>query len=141
MIDFEKGIKGIKKVFSLNYQGDDMDFSVDIIGNSIEDCRVQLSRWLNGETTVRIKTMENEVINENVNEKVSEIVPNITNVTNAVEVETGEVKTKSNRGQHFIGTTWVVNSDLKDKKRIPVSELDAYLAKGYVKGGPRSKFS
>lgn len=45
----------------------------------------------------------------------------------------------SKRGAHFVGTTWVAHTGTKDKRRINVSELNEYFAKGYVKAGPRTK--
>lgn len=39
---------------------------------------------------------------------------------------------------HLAGLVWVINKETKDKRRVPPDELDAYLAKGYVKGGPRT---
>lgn len=46
---------------------------------------------------------------------------------------------KTGRGQHLVGKTWVVNQELKDKRLITREELPAYLAKGYVKAGARTK--
>ncbi len=43
------------------------------------------------------------------------------------------------KGAHFIGTTWVAHMETKDKRRIHKSDLEEYLAKGYVKAGPRTK--
>ena len=43
------------------------------------------------------------------------------------------------RGQAFAGKVWVINRDTQHLCRIDPGELDSYLAKGYVRGGPRSK--
>ena len=46
---------------------------------------------------------------------------------------------RQGKGAHFIGTTWVAHMETKDKRRIHKSDLEEYLAKGYVKAGPRTK--
>lgn len=38
------------------------------------------------------------------------------------------------------GSVWVINHQTREKSRVPANELDNYLAKGYVKGGPRTQF-
>lgn len=43
------------------------------------------------------------------------------------------------RGHHFTGKVWVINRITHDLKRIDPSELASYEAKGYERGGPRSK--
>ena len=50
---------------------------------------------------------------------------------------------RSGKGSHasamFAGKVWVINRETHDLKRIDPSELTAYEARGYVRGGPRSK--
>lgn len=46
---------------------------------------------------------------------------------------------QTNRGHHLAGLVWVINRELHDLKRIKPEELAGYEARGYVKGGPRSK--
>lgn len=43
------------------------------------------------------------------------------------------------RGQHFVGKVWMIHKDSRAKCRVPSAEVSAYEARGYVKGGPRSK--
>lgn len=38
------------------------------------------------------------------------------------------------------GSVWVIHHQLRQKSRIPSSELDSYLNKGYIRGGPRTQF-
>lgn len=38
------------------------------------------------------------------------------------------------------GSVWVIHHANKDKKRVPASEVDDMLAKGYEIGGPRTQF-
>ena len=51
----------------------------------------------------------------------------------------GHRQSLGGKGAHFIGTTWVAHMVTKDKRRIQKSDLEEYLAKGYVKAGPRTK--
>lgn len=55
-----------------------------------------------------------------------------------IEEEDKPEKHTEGRGHHFAGKVWVVNRTIHDLRRIDPSELEGYLAKGYVKGGPRS---
>lgn len=45
----------------------------------------------------------------------------------------------SSRGAHFANTAWVINKTSREKLRIPKDQVESYLAKGYERGGPRSK--
>lgn len=45
----------------------------------------------------------------------------------------------SGKGAHFIGTVWVCNKELKQKKRLPEAEAAVLLSQpGWFKGGPRT---
>lgn len=45
----------------------------------------------------------------------------------------------SGRGAHFVGTVWVCNKELKQKKRMPEAEAVKLLVQpGWFKGGPRT---
>lgn len=43
------------------------------------------------------------------------------------------------RGTQFIGKVWMLNRQTGERARIDVAEISQYEARGYVKGGPRSK--
>ena len=47
----------------------------------------------------------------------------------------------SGRGAHFTGKVWLLNHATREKIRVEASEVDRYLASGFVKGGPRSQFT
>lgn len=36
------------------------------------------------------------------------------------------------------GSVWLVNHTIKEKKRVPAAQVDAMLADGWVRGGPRT---
>lgn len=46
---------------------------------------------------------------------------------------------KSGRGQHFAGKAWLIHEVTRQKIRVPHAEVNDYLSKGYIRGGPRSK--
>lgn len=43
------------------------------------------------------------------------------------------------RGAHLIGLVWLVNRTTKEKKRVPPGDVDAMLAQGWERGGPKTK--
>lgn len=43
------------------------------------------------------------------------------------------------RGAQFVGKVWVIHQETRELKRIDPNELDSYLGRGYIRGGPRSK--
>lgn len=45
----------------------------------------------------------------------------------------------SGKGSHLRGIAWMVHEVTREKIRVPVAEVEAYVAKGYFKGGARSK--
>jgi hypothetical protein len=53
---------------------------------------------------------------------------------------TSPAPAKGGRGAQFIGKTWVMNINTREKKRVMPSEADAMVASGaWIKAGPRSK--
>lgn len=44
----------------------------------------------------------------------------------------------SGKGAHLVGRVWVANKELKQKKRVEPHEVDALLAQGWFKAGPRT---
>lgn len=42
------------------------------------------------------------------------------------------------KGAHLVGRVWVANKELKQKKRVEPHEVDALLAQGWFKAGPRT---
>jgi len=53
----------------------------------------------------------------------------------------GDMLSNSSKLEHGLsGSVWVINHSTKDKKRVPAGELDAMIAQGYVRGGPRTQF-
>lgn len=44
-------------------------------------------------------------------------------------------------GHAGIGKVWVIHHEARDKRPVPLAELESYLARGYVRGGPRSQFA
>jgi hypothetical protein len=46
---------------------------------------------------------------------------------------------KVGRGKASTGKTWLLNRATGERARVFDSEVDAYLAKGFIKAGPRSK--
>lgn len=42
--------------------------------------------------------------------------------------------------REFAGKVWMINHVLRQRARVNPSEVDAYLANGYVHGGPKTKF-
>lgn len=43
------------------------------------------------------------------------------------------------RGQGFAGKVWMLNRATQERARVEANQVSAYEAKGYVRGGPRSK--
>lgn len=50
---------------------------------------------------------------------------------------------KFNRGSEpshgMIGKAWVLNRETGHRARVPAEELQGYLDRGYIRGGPRTK--
>ena len=46
---------------------------------------------------------------------------------------------KPARGKSFAGMTWLFNRATGERARVPEDEVAGYLAKGYIKAGPRSQ--
>jgi len=55
----------------------------------------------------------------------------------ATKTDDDEIK-PSGRGAHLVGRVWVANKELKQKKRVEPHEVDALLAQGWFKAGPRT---
>lgn len=52
-----------------------------------------------------------------------------------------DFKSDSEKSEHGMsGKIWLVNHSLKEKKRINPAEVDAMLASGWERGGPKTKF-
>lgn len=45
----------------------------------------------------------------------------------------------SGRGVQFVGKVWMLNRETGERARVIPAEVADYAAKGYVRGGPRSK--
>ena len=43
------------------------------------------------------------------------------------------------RGQHSAGKTWLLNRTTGERARVSNREVPGYLARGFIKAGPRSK--
>lgn len=43
------------------------------------------------------------------------------------------------RGQGFAGKVWMLNRATQERARVEANQVSVYEAKGYVRGGPRSK--
>lgn len=56
----------------------------------------------------------------------------------ATKTDDDEIK-PTGKGAHFVGTVWVCNKELKQKKRLPEAEAAKLLQQpGWFKGGPRT---
>lgn len=47
--------------------------------------------------------------------------------------------TATGRGQGFFGKVWMLNRATQERARVEANQVSAYEAKGYVRGGLRSK--
>ena len=63
-------------------------------------------------------------------EKVTENKPHIEEIVVENNVE---------KEHKLNGTVWMINFELKDKKRVSFDKVKEFTAKGYEKGGPRTK--
>jgi len=52
-------------------------------------------------------------------------------------IKDDEIK-PTGRGAHLVGRVWIANKELKQKKRVEPHEVDALLAQGWFKAGPRT---
>lgn len=86
-----------------------------------------------------VKPLTNEVSEDEDEELIPETEANASHSPKTSNgTQTGQ-NSGMGRGAHFIGTTWVAHMGTKDKRRIQSSDLEEYLARGYVKAGPRTK--
>ena len=46
---------------------------------------------------------------------------------------------EAQKQHHFVNTIWVIHKDTREKKRIPLTEINMYEKNGWERGGPRSK--
>ena len=60
-------------------------------------------------------------------------------VENKPHIEETIIENKVEKEHKLNGTVWMINFELKDKKRIPADKVNEFIAKGYEKGGPRTK--
>ena len=79
------------------------------------------------------KVEEAEEENETENEDESEVV---TEQTPVVKVQSEKV---SGKGKQALGTFWMVHFGKKHRQRVPSDQEEEYKAKGYVRGGPKTK--
>lgn len=57
----------------------------------------------------------------------------------AESVSNGNGIPESGRGKVFIGKTWLLNRTTGERARVLDAEVNGYLARGFIKAGPRSK--
>lgn len=53
---------------------------------------------------------------------------------------TGDSPSGIGRGHGLAGKVWLINHNLKQKQRVDPSAVDAMLAEGWLKAGPRTSF-
>ncbi len=71
-------------------------------------------------------------------EKVVENKPVLIEERKEVMVE-DIIQNKEEKVHRLNGSVWMINFQLKDKKRVPADKVNDFIAKGYEKGGPRTK--
>ena len=98
----------------VSYKANSYTTEYHFVGKSEEEARKQLDDFLAGkaEKTKTVETPEGEVT----------------------------VSAPSGRGAALVGSVWMIHHAKKLRERVPASELDLYLGRGYEKGGPRTKF-
>jgi hypothetical protein len=61
-------------------------------------------------------------------------------VEKEVPVEIHDPVEKPTKGEHMVGKVWMLHHGLKQRARVEPDKVEEYRAKGYVIGGPKTKF-
>lgn len=105
-------------------------------GKSAEEAFTRADDWFTAET-IRQKKLEGK-LTDNVAAIANNVAKAIVGAMPDEElVEATGPGSVGNRGLHFAGKVWMFNS-ANNRVRVAASEVDSYLAQGYIKGGPRS---
>lgn len=105
-------------------------------GTSQEEAFGRADDWFKAET-IRQRKLEGK-LTDNVAAIANNVAKAIVGATVEAEADEGTVgSTTGTRGLHFAGKVWMFNS-ANNRVRVAASEVDGYLAQGYIKGGPRS---
>lgn len=106
-------------------------------GTSAEEAFGRADDWFKAET-IRQRKLEGKLT-----DNVAAIANNVAKAIVGATVTDEMVEAVANhpgpgtRGLHFAGKVWMFNS-ANNRVRVAASEVDGYLAQGYIKGGPRS---
>lgn len=96
----------------LTYRANNYTLPYYFVGVNEEDARAKLNDWLNKKPVV---------------------------INTGVDGE-GEITTPSDGRRQFAGKVWLINHKEQTRARVNPEDVDTFLEKGYVYGGPKTAF-
>ena len=105
----------ITPLVCVSWQANAYTTEFHFVGKTEEDARRQLQEFLDK------KVYKTETVKED-------------------EEDQEETVSHSGRGVANTGKVWMISHSKKEKARVLPSDIDKYIAMGYVKGGPKTKF-
>ena len=105
----------ITPLVCVTYRANSYVSELHFVGKTEEEARKKLQDYLDR------KIVKIETVNEDNSSEETEI-------------------SHSGRGVANTGKIWMISKEKKEKARVLPSDVEKYLAMGYVKGGPRTSF-
>lgn len=111
-----------------------------------EEAKKNFDRAVASQTGYSWRYVKVETIEEHINGGETELKPNNEEATIEAPKPSNDGWGKANdwsipapKSSHGLaGKVWLVNKTLREKKRVDPSEVDAMMAQGWEKGGPRT---